>query len=75
MAEVPRTKLESITVMRVEDLPEHVILEEEGLKPSGFVEIRIERQNPAKVKILSMDESPGTKFRRLLRENREINNP
>ncbi|MBI2129761.1 hypothetical protein HYU07_05990 [Candidatus Woesearchaeota archaeon] len=62
-------KIESINVVRKGDLPEEVRLDKGIYDTNGFVEIRVERENPAFIEIKDMGaESPGKKFSRLLRE-------
>lgn len=64
-----KRKLESINVIRTIELPEEVRLDKGIYDKNGFVEIRVERENPSFVEIKEMGkESPGKKFSRLLKE-------
>ena len=65
----PEPKIESILVTLASELPSKV-REDNNLFQDGFVEIVVERVNPARTKIVELkDESPGKKFTRLLRES------
>ena len=57
--------LESVKVIRAESLPE-VARIGHGFKNDDFVEIRIERVNPASVKLVKIEGTPGKKFSKLL---------
>lgn len=58
-------KIESINIMRAEALPEEVRVDQGVYR--GWVEVITERVNPAKTKIVPLKESPGLKFRKLLK--------
>jgi hypothetical protein len=61
-------KIESISIMRGMDIPEEIRLDQ-GISKEEFVELRVERINPAETKVIGLkNETPGRKFRKLLKE-------
>jgi len=57
--------LESIKVVKAKFLPESARIKN-GFSEEDFVEIRLERVNPASVNLVKLEESPGKKFSNLL---------
>lgn len=65
-------KIESISVVRAEDLPNSV-REEEGIS-SGFVEIRVTRNSPPTTKIVRLDKSPLNVIRESMKQEDVLGN-
>ena len=63
-----KTKLESISVVLGKEIPES-IRKENNIMEDHFVEVRVERENPARTEVVDLGkDSPGKKFSRLLKE-------
>lgn len=67
--EEKRKKIESITAVPAENVPEEVRAKEGMSSDKGFVEVIVERKNSATTRLNFMGkETPGGKFARLLKE-------
>ena len=60
-------KLESIKVISASTLSEATRLKE-GFEAKDFIEIRVERENPANINLVKLDSTPGKKFSELLNQ-------
>ena len=60
-------KLESVKIICASTLSESTRLKE-GFEEKDFVEIRVERENPANINLVKLDSTPGKKFSRLLKQ-------
>jgi len=60
--------LESIKVVRASFLSDTARIKH-GFSKDDFVEIRVERINPASVNLVKIDGTPGRKFSTLLKES------
>jgi len=62
-------RIESIWVVPSKDVPKEVRLNEGLDSEKGFIEVRVERENPAYTSLNFMkNDTPGRKFSRLLKE-------
>jgi len=64
---IGKSSLESVKVVNAKSLAKAVRLEHD-FKDNDFVEIRVERVNPASVVLVKLNETPGRKFSSLLKE-------